>query len=214
MALNEIACRHLAGHIKGKVLCLGVPAVLLDDETYREIFGFWPRRKVKAPEWSRLKETPDPYDLIEQIGAELTCVDAIAHDGREVIADLNYPHDLGEFDLVIDAGTTEHCFNVGQAIVNSSNAVKVGGQILHTNPVSMGNHAFYNFCPTLMWDFYKANGFKVVGCELRDKSGAGQVVPHDSEARFPLGNNWAMYFMAKRLERKPLVYPIQGKYRS
>jgi hypothetical protein len=210
VALNEIACRLIAPHIKGKVLCLGVPIVLIDDDKCEEIFGVRPTVKVKPPWWAEMEGSPDPYSLI----GGLTCVDAIAHDGREVVADLNHPHDFGEFDLVIDAGTTEHCFNVGQAIVNAANAVKVGGYILHTNPVSMGNHAFYNFCPTLMWDFYKANGFTIERLELRDRMGEGQNVPFHPAGRFPLGNNWAMYCLAKRQERKPLSYPIQGKYRA
>lgn len=213
MALNVIACRLIAMHLKGRVLCLGVPIVLMTDEGCRAIFGVTPKKKVKAPSWAGASETPDPYDLVEQAGGKLTCVDAIAHDGREVVADLNYPHDLGEFDLVIDAGTTEHCFNVGQAITTAANSVKVGGRILNTNPLSMGNHAFYNFCPTLFTDFYSANGFKVELLEVRDRMGEGEKMPFHPQGRFPVGNNWAIYCMAKRLEKLPLVYPIQGKYK-
>jgi hypothetical protein len=176
-----------------------VPIVLLSDSACEAILGVKPRKRVKAPWWSKEKETPDPYDLVD--------------DGREAVADLNYANAIrDEYDLVIDAGTTEHCFNVGQAIVNASGAVKIGGRILHTNPVSMGNHAFYNFCPTLMVDFYQANGFKVEGLELRDDMGEGRLVDFKPQERFNLGNNWAMYCLAKREERKPLKYPIQGKY--
>lgn len=213
MALNEIACRIVAPHFKGKVLCLGVPIVLLSDDMCEHIFGVKPRKKVKAPSWSRYPETPDPYDIAEQLGVSLTCVDAIAHDGREVVADLNYPHDLGEFDLVMDAGTTEHCFNVGQAIVTAANAVKVGGRIFHENPASMGNHGFYNFCPTLMVDFYQANGFKLEMLNLREGMGEGARVHYHATGRFPLENNWAMYCVAKRLEKKPLTFPLQAKYK-
>jgi hypothetical protein len=194
-------------------LCLGVPVVLLSDAECSEIFGVIPK-KVSAPWWAGSKETPDPYALFGMLGAELTCVDAIAHDGRERVADLNYPHDFGEFDLVIDAGTTEHCFNVAQAITNAANAVKIGGRILNTNPVSMGNHAFYNFCPTLFWDFYRANGFGIEVMEIRDRLGEGERQPFNPTKRFNLGNNWAIYCLAKRNEKKPLVYPIQGKYLS
>ena len=185
-----------------------MPIVLLSDELTEQIFGVKPKRKIKAPYWAGNRETPDPYELFD-----LTCVDAIAHDGREVVADLNYPHDLGEFDLVIDAGTTEHCFNVGQAIVNAANAVKVGGYILHTNPVSMGNHGFYNFNPTLFYDFYVENGFKLVGLEIRDRCGEGNAEKYDLTARFPLGNNWAMYCMARREKKTSLVMPVQAKYK-
>lgn len=189
-----------------------MPIVLATDAECEAYFGVTPRKKVRGPEWADHRETPDPYDLFEQLGAKLTCVDAIAHDGREVVADLNYPQELGQFDLVIDAGTTEHCFNVGQAIITAANAVKVDGLILHTNPVSMGNHGFYNFNPTLFVDFYRVNGFEIVGLEVRDRSGEGNREKINATARFPLGNNWAIYCLAMRLEKLPLQYPIQSKY--
>lgn len=214
MAINAIAFQKLRPHIRGRVLCLGVPVVLMKDAWMEPILGIPPGKKTKAPAWCFVDETPDPYDTFERLGAELTCVDVISHDGRELVADLNYPQEFGEFDLVIDAGTTEHCFNVGQAIVNAANAVKVGGVILHTNPVSMGNHAFYNFCPTLMFDFYKANGFEMIGIEVRELKGEGKTVPFSKFGRFEIQNDWAMYYMARRLERLPVKFPIQGKYAS
>jgi hypothetical protein len=212
MALNAIACQIIAPYLKGDVLCLGVPIVLATDAECEAYFGVRPGKKVRGPEWAGYRETADPYDLFEQLGVKLTCVDAISHDGREVVADLNHPQDLGQFDLVLDAGTTEHCFNVGQAIINAANAVKVDGLILHTNPVSMGNHGFYNFNPTLFVDFYRVNGFEIVGLEVRDRAGEGNREKVSATARFTLGNNWAMYCLARRLEKLPLQYPIQSKY--
>lgn len=213
MALNVHACRMIAPHVKGRVLCFGVPVVLLTPEGCEAMFGVSPRRFIKPPHWVRIDETPDPYDLFEQLDAELTCVDVIAHDGREVVADLNYPHDFGEFDLVIDAGTVEHCFNIGQAIVNAANAVKVGGKVMHTNPISMCNHGFYNVCPTVFFDFYMANGFKALGMQVRDRNGEGDEKPFHPVDRFPVEDRWGSYFLAKRLEKKPPTYPVQSKYR-
>lgn len=212
MALNAFSCGIIAPYLKGKILCLGVPIVLLRDDGCELIFGVKPRKKVKAPHWAGLEESPDPYDLVAQMGGELTCVDAIAHDGREVVANLNHPQDFGEFDLVIDAGTTEHCFNVGQALVTTANSVKVGGRVLNTNPVSMGNHGFYNFNPTLLIDFYKANGFKIMLLEMRDKDGNGDLQKFCPATRFEIKNAVGMYCLAKRLEKVPLSYPIQSKY--
>lgn len=213
MALNKIACQLARSLLKGKVLCLGVPIVLLTDAGVQEVFGVTPRVKLKTPQWVLADQAPDPYDIFEQLGVELTCVDAFAHDGREVIADLNYPQELGEFDLVIDAGTTEHCFNVGQALINAANAVKVGGHILHTSPVSMGNHGFYNFCPTLFWEFYSGNGFRIERMEVRGRKGEGRVVEFHHTSRFPIQDNLAIYCIAKRQEKVPLTMPVQGKYK-
>ncbi len=49
-------------------------------------------------------------------------VDLVASRGGERILDLNGPLEadlVGGFDVVLDAGTMEHCFNVGQAVRKS-----------------------------------------------------------------------------------------------
>jgi hypothetical protein len=55
---------------------------------------------------------------------------------------------------VLDCGTTEHCFNVGQAIINAAHAVKPGGAIFHCFPMCVMNHGFWNASPTAFKDFY------------------------------------------------------------
>lgn len=42
--------------------------------------------------------------------------------------------ELPKFDMVVDAGTSEHCHNYFQVLVNTHNLCKVGGIIIHENP--------------------------------------------------------------------------------
>jgi hypothetical protein len=71
--------------------------------------------------------------------------------------DLNYPEDWPEkYDVVIDGGTAEHCFNVGQVFANILSAVRPdGGIVVHVNPLNMMNHGFWNISPTAYADFYR-----------------------------------------------------------
>jgi hypothetical protein len=129
--------------------------------------------------------------------------------GNELVADLNFPHSFGEFDLVIDPGTIEHCFNIATAVINAAQSVKVGGHIVHVNPVTMVNHGFYNLCPTFYYDFYLENGFEIVEAfaALEEMKGA---FPH--KGRVGYAPEVSAYVLARRLEAKPFKFPIQAKY--
>ena len=111
---------------------------------------------------------PDNIDHVDLKGSSLTCVDIIAHHGFEKVRDLSVPgvlQDLGQFDLVIDSGTTEHCANICNAYINAASAVKVGGHIIHEVPINMPNHGYWNISPIWFFDFYEANKFVVERCD-------------------------------------------------
>lgn len=157
-------------------------------------------------------EEKDAYKLFESKGSSLTVVDHKKYDGREVIADLNYPQDLGKFKLVIDHGTLEHCANIGQALRNAVEAVEMFGYIMHVSPVTMVNHGYFNFSPIFFPDFYRLNGFIV-------RYIAGLNKDHE---KIPLGmthkfaefqQNMMALVIAERVEEKPFQWPIQGAYK-
>src|SRR3546814_19736456 len=71
--------------------------------------------------WHGLQGATDPlYDslaVLDRLGLDVTVIDIVAARGNERIVDLNepLPDDLrNRFDIVIDTGTCEHCFNVGK----------------------------------------------------------------------------------------------------
>src|SRR5262245_47593954 len=150
MGLALHAMKALAPHLKGaRVLSLGYPDILATAQEVREIFGVEALDTIDAGAQHGI-ERPlvETMELVRLLGSTLECVDVIKWRGFERVLDLNEPHDLGSYDLVIDPGTTEHCFNIGQAIMNAARAVAVGGRIYHSPPLSMVNHGFYNVCPT------------------------------------------------------------------
>ena len=98
----------------------------------------------------------------------LGCVQVAALDysdaeGAELIWDLNEPVPAAfekRFDLVLDGGTLEHVFNTRQAFANVARMVKPGGRVVHMSPTcNYVNHGFYQFSPTLFFDYYSTNGF-------------------------------------------------------
>lgn len=208
MALPLHALQKLAPLLRGEVLSLGYPDLDATAEQIEALFGYTPIRFTKAAVWhGRRDPMPETEELFEHLGAKLTVVDFTKDRGMEKIADLNHPHDLGKFDLVIDPGTLEHCFNIGQAFFNAANAVKAGGYIFHISPMSMMNHGFYNLCPTLYHDFYSQNNWRLDEIKFIQ-------VPYaiDAVNRFSLSTEYIIRCLVQRMEEEPLKMPIQTKY--
>lgn len=158
---------------------------------------------------------PDAHSYFELQGCTLDVYDIVQERGSEILCDLNKPIEaiapFGTYDIVLDVGTVEHCFNIAQAVMNMAGMVKEGGYILHENPFCMGNHGFYGLNPTFYADFYAANGFKLLECRLVTRDGREAIVPHTQRFKFA-GEEANVFAMAQRLEIKPMVYPMQSKY--
>lgn len=190
-----------------------VVSVLLGEKLpelqYREDSGVICKRHGLA-----LRKIPDAESLFRLLGCKLDVYDVVQERGCEILCDLNtawnhaYPEN--HYDVVLDVGTAEHCFNIGHALLNMAAMVKEGGYIIHENPFNCGNHGFYNLNPTLFVDFYEANGFKVSECKLVSRDGEAQV-PHTKRFRFTQ-QEVNTYAMAQRVEVRPFVFPVQSKY--
>lgn len=212
-----------------RVLSLGYPDVLVDSEKLVALFGESVRGRLvvrgdsaQAIAFHRLRDIDhlvETESLFAALGLQLDCIDVRAPRGVERIVDLNapLPNDLvGNYRLVIDPGTIEHCFNIGLAMLNAARAMAIGGYIVHVNPLSMFNHGFYNLNPTFYYDFYGQNGF-----ELLFMNGIGKVdesAPFFDVAPVRRFNNVpedsAMVVIAKRRDTRDIVWPVQSKYRS
>lgn len=111
----------------------------------------------------------DPIDLFRELGAELHILDIVPHVGPEIVCDLNEPIPAelrASFDLIVDPGTLEHVFNIGQGLKNMCEMLRVGGVMYHQHPLSFVNHGFYNISPTFYPDFYLLNGFRIVSLKF------------------------------------------------
>jgi hypothetical protein len=217
MAIPTFALEILAPHMKGaRMLSLGYPDILATEEEVERLFGVRLTGSIDGELQHGVKhKLVETKELCRLVGAKLDCVDVIKWRGFERIADLNEPQDFGEYDLVIDPGTTEHCFNIGQAIMNAARAVRIGGRIYHSPPLFMVNHGFYNICPTALQDFYEQNGWVIERFEVRVR-GSDIPVPITSSMAWKRNVKVApeagMIFMARRLTVAAPKWPLQKKY--
>jgi hypothetical protein len=167
-----------------------------------------------------IKKVPDSIDFFRKLGHDIKIVDLFQHEGHEIVLDLNVecPQEMWQqFDLVIDAGTLEHVFNIGMAAINVANLVDVGGYVYHNNPLQMFNHGFFNFNPTFFVDFYCQNGFDV--CHLQALMGRGtqrQRVELPPNGRFESRalSESVIETVAQRMVFSEIRAPIQNTYSS
>ena len=212
MALTSQALALLAPHLAGKkrVLSFGYPDLVASAEEIERLFGVRVTRFTDFGRWHGVDfPLPETLEVFGAIGTQLVCVDIRQSRGVERVVDLNYPCDLGSFDLVIDAGTIEHCFNIGQAMLNAAQAVAVGGHVFHTPPMTMLNHGFYNLNPTLFHDFYVQNGWTLEVLMGGTRQGKFKVHP---TARFAGPAEALLYCLARREHDGALAFPTQTKY--
>lgn len=164
---------------------------------------------------------PDAHSVLEQLGCKLDVFDIVRERGCEILLDLNEPiltrsHSAPKierfaYDVVLDVGTIEHCFNIAQAVFNIADLAGDGGYVIHENPFNCGNHGFYSLNPTFYEDFYARNGFEVLRCSLVTKDGRGADVSRTKRFQFT-AEECNVFAMARRVETKPLAFPVQTKY--
>lgn len=157
---------------------------------------------------------PDGIESYDLENSSLHCVDIKRHKGNEIVADINYPQEFGRYDLVLDPGTVEHCFNIGRALINAAKSVRLGGRVIHGSPVSMVNHGYYNLCPMVLRDFYETNGFEVEFVGLYDQKNNRICEDLKLFARTEVPAESVVVFIAQcNREQNTFKYPIQDLYR-
>jgi hypothetical protein len=213
---------------RAPVLGLGYPDIVESRDDLCTLFGEGIRdHLVNRPDASAVRarhglgagDIVDTRSLFAALGMRLDCVDVQTGFGVDRVVDLNdkLPSDLvGRYSMVIDPGTIEHCFNIGQAMMNAAQALAVGGFVVHVNPLSMFNHGFYNLNPTFYHDFYGDNGFHILfmnGLAPLQKADAFfDVAPVQRFNGVP--ENSVMIVIARRIALRELAWPVQGKYRG
>ena len=213
-----------------RIMSLGYPDILAGTHHIREMFGgdiasnlqFHPDGDAII-RWHGIAKLTDKVvesrHFFSLLGFDLDIVDIVKARGDEIILDLNAPcsSELNErYALVIDSGTCEHCFNIGQAVKNLASMVVRGGYIFQGNPINMFNHGFYNLNPTWYYDFYLENGFvidlmRVVDNPVFDPK-FFEVPAYGRFSGVP--ENCSILMVAKREEVRPLKWPIQTKYKN
>jgi len=177
MAINAQVLEALlkaAGQTPGpkRLMCLGYPDILVTEDQLQDLCGDDVLDELAYREDSEpvlrangltesLEQMVEARSLFAACGMTAEFLDIHAPRGVEIVADLNLPiagNLRGQYDVVYDGGMMEHCFNVGQAMRNVFALARVGGYIVHFNPLNSYNHGFFAFNPTFYHDFYTQSG--------------------------------------------------------
>ena len=223
MALHNLIFKELSPLLKKgqRIASLGYPDILAHSHCIEELLGdrlaglVYRSDAEKICKWHGIEPQPIPESasFFNAFGVTLDVYDIYPTRGSEIICDLNFPIDRKEeYDFVLDVGTLEHTFNIGQAALNAAGLLKQGGIIYHSNPYQMGNHGFYGLNPTWFADFYGQPGFTLLWCKLMGKA---DKEPFDvpPTKRFVLnGGEVNIFAAARRDEVKPIGFPMQTKY--
>ena len=212
----------------GRACSAGYPDLLVPSQQLTVLLGAERVARIAVREdsqkvlaWHRLENALDRVfesrSVFHELGYDLDVIDIHPVRGGEIIVDLNQclPADFGRsYDLVLDSGTCEHCFNIGQAALNLASLVNKGGYLVQAMPLNAFNHGFYNVNPTWFHDFYPANGF-----QIQFLQGVSNIVwnpqvfdlpPFDRFHEAP--PNSMMIAVLRRHTVAPLTLPIQHKY--
>jgi len=208
---------------------MGIDAHALHCLDYAKLFGAFGRtatlgrqnvyikpRVLDARYGARLDWKTQTYceGLLETCfgASKVDSIDRSNYEKASVIFDMNEPLPSGfpEYDTVIDFGTSEHVFNISQALNNIIGLCREGGQILHVSPANnFCGHGFWQFSPELFFSLYsEQNGFRdtEVFVASRKKTGTWYKVkkPKAGE-RVPLGSPDKLYVICRTVLGRKLA---------
>ncbi len=232
MSINALMTFKLVGRLKKKpgarIAAMGYPDIVAPEQLINDLTiglvaplqyrddseAICTRHGIPAG-----RKIPDAASFFAAFGATMDVFDIVQERGGEILCDLNDPMDprhACQYDFVLDVGTLEHCFNIGQAARNMVSLLGAGGVIFHENPFNWGNHGFYGLCPTWYADFYGQAGFQLH--DLRFLLRDGKQIPLAGAERTRRFNIAAgevnCYAMAERTELLPITWPTQTKYKK
>jgi hypothetical protein len=99
---------------------------------------------------------------------------------------------------------------------------KIGGRVIHHVPINNWvDHGFYQFSPTLFFDFYQANGFDDLSMtfhfiDRRRERYLAYEPRHFGRLPYSFGGKTKVmgFFSARKAaSRDEVIFPIQGRYR-
>lgn len=161
--LYEAAIRH---GLRGLVCMLGEQTIAFNADDLARVLKERAQDSVSAGARAGTRLTAQDFFLqLGFRGAE--SLDVSGYEGATHIFDLNdeeLPVTLqGRFDLVLNGGTLEHVFHLPNALTNVTRMLRADGVVVHVLPCNNWvDHGFYQFSPTLMFDYYREAGFQVL----------------------------------------------------
>lgn len=120
-------------------------------------------------------------DFLSALGMDnLEILDISDYEGATILHDLNFPISpllQNKFLTVIDIGTSEHIYDITQALRNLKNLCALNGHVLMISPAnSWLGHGFYQFSPELFFrTFDSESGFEILNLFLIKHKVTGDV---------------------------------------
>ena len=211
-----------------KVACLGYPDLMCSEDLLEKEVGLDNlelKIKVEYPDiHSKVRKklieegTKNLYtteSFFKKFNLTMDVFDIFSHTGKEKILDLNEPLPLqykNKYKCVVDVGTLEHCFNVGQAFKNMCDMLKVGGIVFTAGPSNKKNHGFWNFCPTAYTDCFLQNGFEILDFVGVRTDGKGYIGLNPENRRLTGIQENVIICVVKKVKDVDFKWPLQMKY--
>lgn len=173
-------------------------------------------RIIRWHSMPHLTEIIETSDFFNKLGCEADYFDFAEIRGGEIVTDLNVPLNPAHhnsYDVVVDTGTLEHCFNVGVAFENMCRLPRIGGLLISAAPMTKVNHGFWNFSPCAYDNYFRQNQFDslFLGAFYKDKEGLKQleITPNGRQI---VPAEAVLIAIARRTEQSTFKLPIQQKY--
>lgn len=121
-----------------------------------------------------------------------------------------------EYSVIINNGTAEHIFNIGQVFETIHNHAAPGALMIHEIPfLGCINHGFYNINPTFIFDLSASNNYQIISahacsCEHSDILRINNA--KDGE-KCEWKNSLLVFYLMQSNKKKEFVYPQQGVYK-
>jgi SAM-dependent methyltransferase len=240
--LRFLAREHKRRPFEGPVLTLGRQNLYATYEQVRSMLeeeGIRPATLPQGvdlgtnlPDWEAGQTadyTNDKVFFLLLGGLEVSSLDISPAEGPDHVVDLNLPlpDELVErFGVIVDGGTLEHVFDVNAALRNINRMLKPGGRVIHMSPVSnWAEHGYYQFSPTLFYDYYGANRFEGLQGYLVEQSPLDPMGKRGRKfwgwdirrTHKPLmsGQLLLVYFRGEKTESSTIeAIPQQGQFRA
>ena len=154
----------------------------------------------------------------------IEAMDFTAQEGAQHLHDLNLPlrRELhGQFDVVIDGGTTEHIFHIGTALDTCHHLLKPGGIMLSFIAADgWFGHGFFQTGPDVPWRYWHhARGYEMLEVSLAPRKNPARLITVPDPTGRPRGGEMALegphmllYAARKPMVDPPYAMPIQGHY--
>lgn len=197
--MNNRVLERFLGNLNGMGFALGREDITQKDGFTENLLQALGYPKIEAIDFSDIEDAEHIHDLNKPVPASL----------RE------------RFDLVIDGGTTEHVFHIGQALDSCHAMLKPGG-IMMSFVAATGwfGHGFFQTGPDVPWRYWHhARGYDMLEVSLINRKKPRNVIKIEDPTGKPRGGelivdgpHMLFYCCRKPLKAPKYRFPVQGHY--